>query len=66
MAIDSIAEISSIILKKIPTVTGIFSSGGDISVSVCKKFKSAGLELIGEVIPLAAYGKFMVIRMRLR
>jgi len=56
---DSIAEISSIILKSIPDINGIFSSGGDISVAVCKKFKSAGLELIGEVIPLAAYGKFI-------
>ena len=56
---DSIAEICSLILKNIPDINGIFSSGGDISVGVCKKFKSAGLELIGEVIPLAAYGKFI-------
>jgi uncharacterized protein YgbK (DUF1537 family) len=56
---DSIAEISSRILKAVPDINGIFSSGGDISVGVCKKFKSAGLELIGEVIPLAAYGKLI-------
>lgn len=56
---DCIAEISSKILKKISVINGIFSSGGDISVGVCKKFKSAGLELCGEVIPLAAYGKFI-------
>ena len=56
---DSIAEISSRILKSLPNINGIFSSGGDISVGICKKFNSAGLELLGEVIPLAAYGKFI-------
>jgi len=56
---DSIAEICSRLIKEIPNINGIFSSGGDISVGVCKKFKSAALELIGEVIPLAAYGKFI-------
>ncbi|EDS78112.1 conserved hypothetical protein [Clostridium botulinum C str. Eklund] len=56
---DAIAEISYRILKKSPCIEGIFSSGGDISVAICKKFKSVGLEIIGEVIPLAAYGQFI-------
>ncbi|MGY0374656.1 four-carbon acid sugar kinase family protein [Clostridium sp. JNZ J1-5] len=56
---ESIAEISNRIIRNIPDIGGIFSSGGDISVEVCKKFNSAGLELIGEVIPLAAYGSLI-------
>lgn len=56
---DSIAEISFRILKNISNMEGIFSSGGDISVAICKKFKSIGLDLLGEVIPLAAYGSFI-------
>ncbi|EPS50714.1 hypothetical protein CFSAN002367_11094 [Clostridium botulinum CFSAN002367] len=45
--------------EKIKSIKGIFSSGGDISVSICRKFNSAGLELLDEVMPLAAYGKFI-------
>ncbi|KEH86554.1 candidate type III effector Hop protein [Clostridium novyi A str. 4540] len=56
---DAIAEMSYRVLKKAPCIEGIFSSGGDISVAICKRFKSVGLEIIGEVIPLAAYGQFI-------
>ncbi|WP_409068483.1 four-carbon acid sugar kinase family protein [Clostridium sp. FAM 1755] len=55
----AVAEISYKIMKEIKSVRGIFSSGGDISVSICRKFNSAGLELLDEVMPLAAYGKFI-------
>ncbi|GAA0740410.1 four-carbon acid sugar kinase family protein [Clostridium oceanicum] len=55
----AVAEISYKIMKEIKSIRGIFSSGGDISVSICRKFNSAGLELLDEVIPLAAYGKFI-------
>ncbi|MHB9940608.1 type III effector Hop protein [Clostridium sporogenes] len=55
----SVAEISYRIMKEIKSIKGIFSSGGDISVSICRKFNSAGLELLDEVMPLAAYGKFI-------
>lgn len=55
----SVAEISYRIMKEIKSIKGIFSSGGDISVSISRKFNSAGLELLDEVMPLAAYGKFI-------
>lgn len=38
---------------------GLYTSGGDITVAVCKKFNTAGLELLDEVLPLAAYGKIL-------
>lgn len=56
---NSVAEISYRILKNIKDIKGIFSSGGDISISICKKFNSVGLELLSEVIPLAAYGELI-------
>ncbi|STC80076.1 candidate type III effector Hop protein [Clostridium botulinum] len=55
----AVAEISYRIMKEIKSIKGIFSSGGDISVSISRKFNSAGLELLDEVMPLAAYGKFI-------
>ncbi|MFB5661056.1 four-carbon acid sugar kinase family protein [Alteribacillus sp. HJP-4] len=38
-------------------VSGCFSSGGDVTASVCSFARANGIELIDEVIPLAAYGK---------
>ncbi|EHN14709.1 four-carbon acid sugar kinase family protein [Clostridium sporogenes] len=55
----AVAEISYRIMEEIKSIKGIFSSGGDISVSISRKFNSAGLELLDEVMPLAAYGKFI-------
>ena len=38
---------------------GAVASGGDITVSVCRRFQTAGLCLLDEVLPLAAYGQFL-------
>lgn len=55
----SMAEITHRILKKEPVFQGIYTSGGDITVAVSKKFNTAGIKLLDEVIPLAAYGEFI-------
>lgn len=52
----AIAEITYRILRSVPTFQGIFSSGGDITVAICERFRSSGMELLQEIIPLAAYG----------
>lgn len=52
----AIAEITYHILHRVPAFQGIFSSGGDITVAICERFLSSGMELLQEVIPLAAYG----------
>lgn len=54
---DAMAEITAELLGKNEEIKGIYSSGGDITVALCKILGASGLELIGEVIPLAAYGK---------
>ena len=53
------AEITYRIFKAEDTFKGLYTSGGDITVAVCKKFDTAGLSLLDEVLPLAAYGQFL-------
>ena len=53
------AEITYRIFKAEPSFRGLYTSGGDVTVAVCKKFQAAGLRLMDEVLPLAAYGQFL-------
>lgn len=53
------AEITYRIFKNEPTFKGLYTSGGDVTVAVCEKFQTAGLSLMDEVLPLAAYGQFL-------
>lgn len=56
---DSFAEIAHRVFAMHQGFRGIYSSGGDITVSVCQRFQTAGLCLLDEVLPLAAYGRFL-------
>lgn len=56
---DAFAEITYRIFQKEPAFQGLYASGGDVTVAVCRKFQTAGLCLIDEVLPLAAYGQFL-------
>lgn len=56
---DSFAEIAHRVFSMNSSFKGIYSSGGDITVSVCRRFQTAGLCLLDEVLPLAAYGQFL-------
>lgn len=56
---SAFAEITYRILKAEPTFKGLYTSGGDVTVSVCERFETAGLSLMDEVLPLAAYGQFL-------
>ena len=53
------AEITYQIFKADDSFKGMYTSGGDITVAVCNKFKTAGIELQDEVLPLAAYGRML-------
>jgi len=53
------AEITYHIFASDDTFRGLYTSGGDITVAVCQRFETAGLSLLDEVLPLAAYGKFL-------
>lgn len=56
---QSMAEIAYRILKAEDSFAGLYASGGDVTAAICKKCHAAGLNLIDEVIPLAACGSFM-------
>lgn len=55
----SFAEISYRVFKANSAYQGLYTSGGDVTVAVCERFGTAGLTLLDEVLPLAAYGRFM-------
>lgn len=55
----SFAEITMRIFSAEPTFRAMYTSGGDITVAVCERFGTAGLRLLDEVLPLAAYGTFL-------
>lgn len=54
-----LAEITYRIFQAEPSFRGLYTSGGDVTVSVCECFQTAGLSLEDEVLPLAAYGQFL-------
>ena len=56
---SAFAEITYRIFKAEETFKGLYTSGGDVTVAVCQKFDTAGLSLLDEVLPLAAYGQFL-------
>lgn len=56
---DAFAEITEKILKGEKSFQGLYTSGGDITIAVCRRLKVAGLKLIEDVAPLAAHGIMM-------
>lgn len=55
---EGLAEITIEVLERTDSlIGGLFTSGGDVTVSVCKSLKSAGIEVKDEVLPLAVYGR---------
>ena len=54
------AEIAHRICEREKSFKGIYSSGGDVTVSICKRFQTAGLSLEEEVLPLAAHGEMLL------
>ncbi|MDQ0217696.1 four-carbon acid sugar kinase family protein [Peribacillus cavernae] len=57
---DGLAIISQKVIRGSEVaINGCFSSGGDVTASLCATGKTHGIQLIDEVIPLAAYGQFI-------
>lgn len=54
---DAFAEITEKILRGEKSFRGLYTSGGDITVAVCKRLNVAGLKLVEDVAPLAAHGE---------
>ncbi|MGP4082310.1 four-carbon acid sugar kinase family protein [Pseudalkalibacillus sp. R45] len=57
---DGLAKISRKLIEQSPhKIEGCFSSGGDVTASICAVSGASGIHLDDEVIPLAAYGQFI-------
>ncbi|GAB7140894.1 four-carbon acid sugar kinase family protein [Deferribacterales bacterium RsTz2092] len=55
----AIAEITYRIAKSDKNFKGFYTCGGDITVAVCNRMKTFGFNLLGEVLPMAAYGEMI-------
>ena len=56
---DSFAEITKKILRGEKGFRALYTSGGDITVAVCRQLKVSGIKLVEDVAPLAAHGELM-------
>lgn len=56
---NALAEITFQILNKNSEFKGLYTSGGDITVAISKRFQTYGIRLLDEVVPLASYGEFI-------
>ncbi len=54
---DSFACIAHRVLSERKEITGLYTSGGDITLAVYEKLDADGIALIKEVLPLAACGR---------
>lgn len=57
---DGLAMITRLVMQQTHhNIQGCFTSGGDVTASLCAVTNAAGIELEEEVFPLAAFGKLM-------
>lgn len=57
---DGLAVITKRVLEQSgSTIGALYTSGGDVTVAVCKELESAGIAVKDEVLPLAAYGRIV-------
>lgn len=56
---SGLAEIAYRIIDQNRSFQGLYTSGGDVTVAVSKRFGTSGIKLLDEVVPLAAYGEFI-------
>src|SRR5699024_10951001 len=57
---DGLAMLTRLVMQQTHhIIQGCFTSGGDVTASLCAVTNAAGIELEEEVFPLAAFGKLM-------
>lgn len=54
-----LAKIGKSIVTKDKLISGIFSSGGDVTIAVTEELGSQGIEIREEIEPLVAYGRLI-------
>lgn len=53
------AEIAARALNRLPGISGMYTSGGDITIAVCRRLQAGAIELVDEVMPLAVCGRLL-------
>lgn len=53
------AEIAALALDHMPDVKGLYTSGGDITLAVCRRLGAGAITLVDEVMPLAVAGRLL-------
>ncbi|WP_455258502.1 nucleotide-binding domain containing protein, partial [Peptoniphilus asaccharolyticus] len=56
---NGLAKLASHILKLNHSFSGVFCTGGDITVALSKETNAMGIEIREEILPLVAYGRIM-------
>lgn len=57
---DGLAKVTHLVMEQSPyPIGGCFSSGGDVSASLCTMTKAEGIKVEEEVLPLTSYGKLI-------
>jgi uncharacterized protein YgbK (DUF1537 family) len=55
-----LAKITKNVLEKSNSIIGgLYTSGGDVTIAVCKELEAVGIKVKDEVLPLAVYGKIL-------
>lgn len=52
-------QIARRVLVGDPNVKAIYSTGAEYTLAVCRELKSSGLNILGQVLPLTAYGEIL-------
>ncbi len=62
-AIDSIAsaygQIALKVLQKRQDIASLYTTGAEYTLAVCRELKSVGVNILGQVLPLTAYGELI-------
>ena len=52
-------QIARRVLAGDPNVKAVYSTGAEYTLAVCRELKSSGLNILGQVLPLTAYGEIL-------
>ena len=52
-------QIAQQVLEKRGDIQAVYSAGAEFTLALCRDLKSVGLRILGQVMPLTAYGEFI-------
>jgi uncharacterized protein YgbK (DUF1537 family) len=53
------AELTARSLQSMPDIAGMYTSGGDITLAVCRRLGATAINLVEEILPLAVAGRLL-------